>query len=131
MNDRRLTLTSRCMWPWWWRYSKPFKISRKIVAITASPKPSGCAAFNMWRQDPPAMNGMTTHRVWPLTKEQCDFSTLGWSTRTIVCASRKTLFCHRAKEIYKYQEQLLPAYHSHTCINIVKARYRAWKLNKN
>lgn len=92
-----LTLTSRCMCPWWWRYSKPFNTSRSIVAITNSSKPSGYAAFSMWRQDPPAMNGMTTHRLWSLTKEQCDLRTLGWSTKTIVCASREMLFCGKVE----------------------------------
>lgn len=86
-------LTSRWMWPWWWRYSKPFNTSLSTVAITTSSNPSGCAAFNMWRHEPPDMNGITTHRLWSLTNEQCDFSTLGWSTSTIVCASRDILFC--------------------------------------
>lgn len=95
LNDKILTLTSRWMWPWWWRYSKPFKISRNMVAITTSSKPSGYAAFKIWRQEPPDMNGMTTHRLWSLTKEQWDLRTLGWSTRIIVCASREMLFCRK------------------------------------
>ncbi len=49
------TFTSRWIWPWRWRYSKAFKHSLSTVAITGSSKPSGKAAFIIWRHDPPDM----------------------------------------------------------------------------
>lgn len=120
-NTYTHTLTSRWMCPCWWRYSKPFRASFSIVAITTSSKPSGYAAFSMWRHEPPAMKGMTTHRLWSLTNEQCALSTLGWSTKIIVCASRHTLFC--VEQINYVSGQILAARTQYvSCLSV-------WNLN--
>ena len=87
------TFTSRCICPWWWRYSKPLRTSRSTVAMTASSKPVGWTDFIMWRKDPPAMYGIITHNVWSFVNEQWALTTLGWSMRIIVWASRMMLFC--------------------------------------
>jgi hypothetical protein len=67
-----------------------------MVAITGSSKPLGYADFMICRHDPPDMYGITTHRLWSTTKEQCAFTTFGWLIKLIVFASRQISSC--AKE---------------------------------
>ena len=63
------------------------------MAITGSSKPSGYSDFIIWRQDPPAIYGITTQRVWPEVKEQCACNKFGWSIKLIVCTSRRIPSC--------------------------------------
>lgn len=89
----QLTLISLWICPCRWRYSKAFKVSFSTEPIAASSNPSGYAIFMRCKQEPSAMNGMTTQRFRSTTNEQYALTTLGWSIKLIVWASLRMSSC--------------------------------------
>ena len=51
-----------------------------MVAMDASSRPFGWLHFMMFKALPPLRNGITTHRNWPSTNEQCAITRLGCDT---------------------------------------------------
>ena len=57
--------------------------------METSSRPLGCDHFMMFSALPPLRNGITTHRNWPSTNEQCAVTRLGCDTMDMEATSRR------------------------------------------